>query len=722
MKANYLINLDKRLTTYLKREGDSKEILLQKKIWILANAVGLPALTFMAILIWDSHGTAIMILNLIFFLSLSLSLVVFHFYKTAIEEFALFSQCIIVVLSGIKLTLFGGLPGAGAPIFIGIIGPLYALTLPKKKRAVILFIIYICFILASYAFNSKNGLTFMDYYHFTGFIIGFGVAFLGIYYYTSQVERLKKKEKRKMQELDEFKTRFYTNITHEFRTPLTVILGMSEKIRQNAAQFGLEGSQMIRRNAKNLLELTNQMLKLSKLEAKALPVTMTQNDIIGFLKYLVESFHSLAEDKNLTLNFKSDVPNLVMDFDPSKIKDIMSNLISNGIKFTPSGGHIEIRADSIIWKDLKCLLIKVKDNGIGIPQSDISKVFDRYYQVNHNKLNSTEGSGIGLALTKQLVLLMDGEIVVKSNSSNGSVFSVYLPIYNRAELTKPELFELEEKQFGRKQEQQGQTKASDVKSEKLKILIVEDNTDVVRYLQSILSEKYNLLVACNGLEGMKKSLDTIPDLVISDIMMPVMDGMELLRRMKNDIRTSHIPIILLTAKADSKSKLRGLDIGADAYINKPFDPEELELRIRKLIELRSILHKRYKDESLHAVLNLEDCDLKSIDDRFMKKVNNTIQINLHDEEFGIETLCQSMGMSRSQLYRKFSALTNTTLHQYIMKLRLLKGKFLLVHSDLNVSEVAFETGFKSLSHFSTAYSSEFGIAPSKERAAKEKSQ
>lgn len=703
------------LVNYLKQPGDSQEAILHKKIWWLFLINGILVVITMSFIIGNKEGFEVVIVNYIWTIWFLSMLIVFHFYKKNIEEFAFATQLGIVLLASVKVYLMGGLLNAGTPIYIGLIGPMYALTLPSKKRAVFIYLLYISLIIAATLLLPQDTNNSLLNYHFLGFAIGISMAFTALYYYTWRVEKLKSEEKKRMSELDEFKTRFYTNITHEFRTPLAVILGMVEQIKNNPIKWSNKGLEMIKRNTENLHNLTNQMLALSKLEANTLPVNFIQDDIAMYLKYLVESFHSFASAKNVRVLFSANPDEIKMDFDPDKIQDILSNLLSNAIKFTKEGGTIYVSV-STEEVDLKSnLILSVKDNGIGIPKEHLSKVFNRYFQAENRKEQMAEGTGLGLALTRELIKLLNGNITLESKLGVGSIFTIRLPIHNSAPHRHKDLSKQLALSGIQAENLENVTDPIPHKgSEKLMLLIVEDNKDVVQYLHSLLSDNYHIEIASNGLEGFKKAIEVIPDLVISDVMMPIIDGFAFCEKLKNDLRTSHIPIILLTARADIESKMVGLKTGADVYLAKPFKQEELFIHIKKLIILRKTLQERYK-----TITTLAHPDKQSPshillkEDTFMNKVRITLEDHLSEEEFGITELCHSMAMSRSQLYRKFVALSDTSVHQFIMKLRLVKAKELLLTTELNVSEVAYDTGFKNPSHFSRVYSEKFGISPSK---------
>ncbi len=514
-------------------------------------------------------------------------------------------------------------------------------------------------------------------------------------------------------ELDEAKTKLYTNITHEFRTPLTIILGMADTIRtKNGKQYD-EEVRKIENNGRILMHLVNQMLDLSKLEAGAMPVNLIQADVILYIRYLVDLLNSLANSKNITLRFSPDPDHLMVDYDPDKMMDIVSNLVSNALKYTPPGGLVEITS-ALTGNVEQKLEIRVRDNGPGIPKDLLPDIFDRFYRVENNTTQFTRGSGLGLAITKELVKLLNGSISVESVYGEGTEFILTLPVTQRAPVKTETAFADIEGRISayivhhHEKSHSGDTMEV-VKEDKPLLLIVEDSNDVVSYLSTILEMDYNIMVAVNGKEGLEKALELVPDIILSDVMMPEMDGIELLDRVKNDIRTSHIPVVILTARADISSRLTGLERGADAYMEKPFVREELILQLKKLIELRKKLRERY---SAIRLFNKPEEREYHFEDSFMQRVHNTMSAHLNDE-FDIKWLCQEVAMSRTQLYRKFKSLTERTVSEYFRSFRLHKAKELLMSSDIRVAEAAYRTGFRNISHFSRVFTKEFGINPCK---------
>jgi len=516
----------------------------------------------------------------------------------------------------------------------------------------------------------------------------------------------------RLKELDEVKTRLFTNITHEFRTPLTLILGMAKLVKEKPDEWLETGTEKIVNNGHNLLLLVNQMLDLSKLDSGSMPVHIYQQDIVLQLRYLCESMSSLAFQRNINLQFKPETDHFMMDYDADKMMHIATNLLSNALKYTQSGGSVGVTA-GVSSKGNKIFTLRVRDNGPGIPPDQLPFIFDRFYTISGNNGNTENGTGLGLALTKELVKLMEGIIDVESEPSEGTTFTVQLPVTNKAPIKEMSGFSdvneaiMPEKSDGRKSKPQ-KDETIGGKPENPILLIVEDSPDLVEYLSAILKNGYHIETAQNGNEGLQKAFEYIPDIILSDVMMPELDGIAMLGILKTDQRTSHIPVVMLTAKADITSKLEGLERGADEYLAKPFNEDELLVRLKNLITLRKDLQQRYA--SMDPLPKTEDKTL-IIEDAFILKVRNIMEAHLDNDQFGIRELCLEIGMSRAQLYRKFKSLTDTTVNDYLQKFRLFRAKEMLLNSGLNVSEVAYETGFKNLSHFSRSFKEAFGVTP-----------
>ena len=533
-----------------------------------------------------------------------------------------------------------------------------------------------------------------------------GVLAIVFVIFKSQLKRqLIEQQTLRLREINDLKNRLITNITHEFRTPLTVIEGMANELAEAPMVNPKKKAGLIKKNSRRLLNLVNQMLELAKLEHKDNAPNWVQDDIIPFLAYIADAYSSLASGKNISLQFYAETPAIIMDFDPERTRKILHNLISNALKFTPEYGKVLVVAK----KEGSSLFIKVIDSGIGISPEHLPNIFSRFYRADES--GNVEGSGIGLAIAKEMTALLGGKISVESRPGKGSTFMVELPVANTAPLQKSYPDALPKKQTD-SPFSESSIPGLLFDQDKPLALIVEDNADLVYYLKNCLSASYNLLVARNGEEGIHSAFSSIPDIIISDVMMPRKDGYELCETLKSDLRTSHVPIILLTAKADEKSKLAGLERGADAYLKKPFSKEELLLRMSKLIELRKKLLARYADIS---PLKKGRATGFSQEDQFMANLHNALAEHLGDARFSTPQLCRKMAMSRTQLYRKVKALTGHSLATYIRKYRLSHARHLLHTTDLRISEIALSCGFESFSWFAQAFREEFGTAPSELR-------
>ena len=549
------------------------------------------------------------------------------------------------------------------------------------------------------------------------YVIYFALAMVGLYFMRKyELNRLalqnelknKELEAEKMKELDQAKSRLFANISHEFRTPLTVIIGQSERIKE---PDGIK--EIIQRNGRKLLSLINQILDLAKLDSGKLKLSLVHGNIVTFLRYISESLTSLAESKGLELIFYQEVEEIYMDFDEDKIQGVLSNLLSNAIKFTPAGGRVFVHVNHLKEERGDRLILKVKDSGIGIDPNRLPNIFDRFYQVDNSMLRKNEGTGIGLAYVKDLIHLMDGNITVKSKPSQGTEFHISLPIYKNVQRAPDRKLEDDSHpDIPHIQDSAASLVSNHPRGEDSELplaLIVDDNNDVRDYLETCLSDSYIVHSAANGKLGLEKAVEIIPDVIVSDVMMPEMDGFEFCSMVKKDERTSHIPVILLTAKVATSSKIEGFERGADAYLEKPFHKKELLVRLKQQQDLRKQLQKRY------GVLEQLPNPKNPKEDAFLQKVQKIIQDNLSDDNFTVMHLCQKIRLSQPQLYRKIKALTGKSTARYMRSYRLFKAKQLLQSSTKNISEVAYEVGFSEPSYFSRSFLEEFGFSPSELR-------
>jgi DNA-binding response OmpR family regulator/two-component sensor histidine kinase len=507
---------------------------------------------------------------------------------------------------------------------------------------------------------------------------------------------------------------------------LTVILGVTQNLKDQFSTHLViqDNLSMVERNAQQLLKFINQLLDLSKLDNEKVKVNWELGDVVLYLQYLSESFHSYAKSKQIQLTYYPETKSLTMDYDHEKIQQVISNLLSNAIKFTPNKGKIFFHVNEIISNEevsKRHLQIKIFNSGQGIAAEHLPHLFDRFYQIDSSHTRKNEGTGIGLALTKELVELMQGQISVKSELGKGTEFIVNFPVRKLAQ-PNPDFTQIEPVINTEINTipilNTDNSKAEDIPL----LLLIEDNPDVAAYIQSCLSEQYKVLWAENGQLGIDKALEIIPDVIISDVMMPEKNGFEVTQFLKNDERTSHIPIILLTAKADIDSKIAGLERGADAYLSKPFDKNELLIRLRKLVALRQHLQSYYGGGKTFSIDKVSIAPTEKtiqkdilIENEFLKKINKVIEKHLSDSDFEIPNLCRNLHMSQSQLYRKLKALTGKTIVAYLRSYRLHKAKEWLQNSDSTVSSIAYDVGFTDPAYFSRMFSEEFGRPPSESR-------
>jgi signal transduction histidine kinase/ligand-binding sensor domain-containing protein/DNA-binding response OmpR family regulator len=531
-------------------------------------------------------------------------------------------------------------------------------------------------------------------------------------------ERIKAK---KLHELDMMKLRFYTNISHEIRTPLTLILGPLEKMRNNSIPGPeIKGHvELMHRNATQLHQLINQLLDFRKLETGNLKLVLSRGDLVSYISGIVGSFDEYAEEKEIELKFTSLKKEIITDFDADKVSKIMNNLLSNAFKFTGKGGKISVNLSLVFdsdenelvdTPDKRMIEISVKDTGIGIADSNLEKIFNRFFQVGEG--GTQTGTGIGLALTKELVKLHNGKIFVSSKPGKGSKFTVQLPFVEFPTIVSTELIHSSEKNENEKEqvvpiidEHFGE---QFIAGQKI-MLLVDDNSDVRYFIKSHFSASYQVLEAGNGLEGWNIALKTIPDIIISDIMMPDMDGFEFCRKVRKDERTSHIPILLLTALGSREHEIEGLSYGADDYITKPFDLVILQTKVENILSVRQSLKQKYAGEMLLQPKNIK---ISSPDERFLQKAIEVVENNIADPDLDIERFASEIGVSRMQLYRKLNALTEMTVKEFVRNIRLKRAAQMLVQKKLNVSEVAYAVGFKDLSHFRKCFRQEFGMSSS----------
>lgn len=540
--------------------------------------------------------------------------------------------------------------------------------------------------------------------------------------------------KQQEDELHQARINLFTYLSHELRTPLSLIIGPLEDIMQKSTTpaFLTVPLQRIFENSKRLLLLVNELMDFRKQESGQFHLKAAEGDFVQFAEEIIIAFRELSANRNITLNYKikPDVENLW--FDRNLFEKVLLNLLSNAFKHTPSKGVIEliisnVELDETFKSKLEqpnpnCYLdaqqylhISISDNGKGIPAKELSRIFDPFYQIPEQNQVNIGGTGIGLSLTKGIVELHHGAIWAESPENTGAIFNILLP-YGREHLTEEEVVENYQDA-----ESISPYLHADLLSEKVEVievhtgkknlvLIVEDNAELRQYLKSCLVTHYKVIEAANGKEACEMAMQQMPDIIISDIMMPVMDGLKMCKKIKNDLLTSHIPIILLTARASMLQMKEGLELGADDYITKPFSSNILLLKLKNIMQsrenLKNLYGKRFSLESMGV-------EVVTADDKFMQKLYKVVENNIENPDLNIDKFCEEINMSSANLYRKIKAVTNLSPLEYVKSVRMQLASKMLKETDLSVTEISEKVGFNSLIHFSATFRKHFGFSPTK---------
>lgn len=525
------------------------------------------------------------------------------------------------------------------------------------------------------------------------------------------------KEANRLAELDTLKTQFFTNISHEFRTPLTLILGPLTDLKrrfqtEKVVTLTEPVVTMMEQNSNRLLSLINQLLDLSKLEAKQLKAEPQPGDIATFFRTLASSFSSLAESRHIKFSFTQPHTHFQASFDRDKIEKIVTNLLSNAFKFTPGGKQVLLRIDYSSSGATGELVITVEDTGIGIAPVNLANIFERFYQVDSKVNRMYEGTGIGLSLVNELVKVLGGTITVSSTEGVGTTFTVRLPLVSLDQPIRSDSLELAES------ETRSAPDLADLNATSLPVpatdnvlLIIDDNADIRAYVRSVFESDYHIIEATDGQDGLEKATASLPNVIICDLMMPRLDGIGFCRQLKNQESTSHIPVIMLTAKSTVEDRIEGLEVGADDYLAKPFNQAELNIRVRNLVQKQIRLQQYYGGKlNIDSQLPNEPA-LSAKEEAFLSKAHTVVMAQLNDSGFGVEKFSQLMTMSQSQLVRKLKALTGQTAVEYIRTIRLEAAAELLRQGE-GVSVVAYQVGFESLSYFSRIFQEKYGVLPS----------
>lgn len=526
-----------------------------------------------------------------------------------------------------------------------------------------------------------------------------------------------------MQKMETMRTNFFTNITHEFRTPLTVILGLSKEISDGTMKSKDEinrAAEMINRQGNGLLDLVNQLLDISKSKSQVGKPHWRQGNIVGYINMIVEGVRPLAISKSIEMLYAPRENEVIMDFVPDYVTKIARNLLSNALKYTPKNGRLLIASHVENGE----LVVRMSDNGAGIPEKDLKYIFEPFYQASNSKTEI--GTGVGLSLVKLLVDAMDGSITVHSSVGKGTVFTISLPITRKSstalidvdENQNPSDFAVvsektdsaDNSENNANPEQFGKKDESD--SKQPIVLIVEDNPDVSAYMVSVLQGEYDIHTAYNGKEGLERALSIVPDLVVTDVMMPEMDGMEMCKRIRESEITSHVPVIIVTARASEEDRIGGISVGADAYLYKPFNAEELRIRVARLIEQRNLLREKYQ-RAVSVNEKTADDTLNTSEKQFMAKFTDYVYAAIRKgESTEVDAIAQHLCLSSRQLTRKIQMLTGENVVSLIIKIRIKKAKQLMEQNkNMPLSEVALRSGFSDAAYFSRTFKQQEGVTP-----------
>jgi len=557
--------------------------------------------------------------------------------------------------------------------------------------------------------KSKNELIELQKKNQRNLLLG-GLSFtslIGLFFFIQYKNR--KKINRKLKELDTSKSNFFVNVSHEFRTPLTLILGPINKLlkKENLNTEDRSNLEMMQRNSNRLLSLVDELLDISKIEDGRFKLKILKIPILSFIQTLVNGFAFKAQQNEIDFLVTIEPTNQETWFDKNAVEKIIVNLVSNAIKYTNENGKIECHA--LVENDK--LHFEVKNTGKGLSEKEIKNIFERFYQVNENKL----GAGVGLALVKELITMHKGFISVESTANQWTCFKIILPInksaYSQKELVKDTTAITKQKPtpFLLNKEISEVEKGEYTYQDSQILLIVDDNEDIRTYVSDIFINNYTIIEAENGQKGIDMAIEHIPDIIISDVMMPVLDGIELSKNLKNDERTSHIPIILLTAKTGEQNEIAGIKTGADDYITKPFSEDLLKLKVKNRIENLKILQERFSQE---IILRPKDITVNSIEEKFLERIQVVLDTQLTETSFSIQDFCEATGMSRMQLHRKLKALTGLTTSEFVRSERLKLAAKLLISSDINISQIGYTVGFNDHAYFSKSFKEMYDCTPS----------
>jgi signal transduction histidine kinase/DNA-binding response OmpR family regulator len=699
-------------------QNDTPEVVLRKKFFLITNLIAIFFITFITVLAYQlelTHLAGLVLILLVFTLVQTILLIILRKW-TKWFIYTVFSLYIVLIFY-IIISL-GGIANSAGLLMAAYFFLLTAQWMEDTKLLLFVGILYVLGVLAagiSFPYLKidedlagwKNNLFFAINFGWIGLTIA-----LALYSTIVKGENAAKNRAEQLQELDLLKSKLYANIAHEFRTPLTMIKGNAGEIGEQFDGETAERAKSIVVNSEKILFLVNQMLNLSKVEEGGIPVRYIQTDLVAFIRSVSDSFQVYAGKRKINLHYQPEYTQLLMDIDAEKLEESLSNLLSNAIKYTPGGGDVFLSLRLINQADEtgQQVEISVRDTGIGIPEEQLDKIFIRFYRVEDKRFPYQEGTGIGLTLVNEYLKMMNGSIHVSSTPEEGSEFVITLPVTQNAEIRDV----VQVKGTYTRMEAARSSHPGIILNSSCypRLLIIEDNNEMLEYLTGLLKGEYQIVTAVDGISGIEQAIAHIPDIVLSDIMMPGKDGYQVCKELKNDVRTNHIPIVMLTARADTDSRISGIQLGADAYLTKPFDKKELLACLHNLFVQREKLRLKYQAR-LYEKIPKKTFGIPGA--KFLNGVLKILEKNYRNEKFRIEDLYLQLGISRVQLHRKLTALTGQSTSNFVRSFRLHKASKLLLDTEKNVSEIAYEVGFADPNYFTRIFNLEHGINPTEFR-------
>ena len=711
--------LDNWLLKMLWHKSDTQETL-EQKVYFVRNGIFaaciISIISFMPTIIFKKFQLLLLISPLVLAILITDGLLMI--IKRGIKWFLYFYYGGYIIVCCLIVLALGGLPNSMGVWGGAFICYMLTLGVKSKKLLIINAIVYfncLLIIILLYPYLTPYKQWNPNFNNLCFFINEIWMClFLVKSFYDSIVTRTTeaKYKAEHFQELDTIKSKLYANITHEFRTPLTLIRGNAEEIAEHHnGEINIRASSIVQSSYK-ILFLVNQMLNLSKVEEGLVPMRYVQCDLVAFIRFIVGSFQGFAELRKIRLHYEPQCSQLIMDVDAEKLEESVSNLISNAIKYTPEGGDVFITVRKLNPEKAsgQQVEISVRDTGIGIPEDQLDKIFIRFYRVEDQRYPYSEGTGIGLTLVNEYLKMMNGSIRVNSSVDKGSEFVIVLPVTHNAAVSEF----VPVKGTCSQREKTGILKFTGYEpgNNQPRLLIIEDNTELIEYLARLLGDEYQILTADNGIKGVELATEHIPDIILSDVMMPGKDGYQVCRELKKDFRTNHIPIVFLTARADTDSRITGLVQGADAYLTKPFNKKELMICLHNQLVQRETMRLKFNSTLFNKKVGGEETGLNR---KFLDRVIGHLEKNYKNDRYGIHQLYSDLGISRLQLHRKLTALTGQSASNFIRNFRLQKAKKLLLDTDRNMSDIAFEVGFGDSKYFSKSFIQEYGISATKLR-------